>query len=90
MNDLVDNTPKRKVLSLKKEKDVAPVNGNTSPKFLREELSAYMVWCPDGEMPKRVYQADEQKRAIGHAKSLATQTGKRFYVMRTWRGFDAE
>ncbi len=90
MTELVDNKPKRKVLSLKLQNDEKPVRGYTPKKFLHEDISRYMVWCPDGEMPKRVYGPNEGGIAIAHAKRLASETGKRFYVMRTWRGFDPE
>lgn len=88
MNDLSNNPPKRKVLSLKKEGyDVEPAN---SPRYLDELISVYMVWCPDGDMPKRVYKSNEKNKATEHAKKLASETGNRFYVMRSWRGFDPE
>lgn len=90
MTELVANKPKRKVLSLKIEQIEKVPAVDTPPSFLDPEISAYMVWCPDGDMPKRVYQSNEQKRAVGHAMKLASETGRRFYVMRTWRGFDPE
>lgn len=83
----IDNTiSKRKILSLKKDKQKDPEEQSSAPKFLLESI--FMVWCPEGEMPKRVYQKDEKSIAISHAKKLTEQTGKRFYVMRSWRGFD--
>ena len=88
MNELVDSRPKRKVLSLKLQDDTKPEKGTTPKKYLHEDISYYMVWTPDGDMPKRVYCPDEGGIAISHAKKLAQETGRRFYVMRSWRGFD--
>lgn len=88
MTELPIETQKRKVLSLKKEGyDVLPVD---APRYLQEDLSVYMVWCPDGEMPKRVYKSNEKNRAVAHAMKLAAKTGRKFYVMRSWRGFEPE
>lgn len=94
--------PKRKTLSLKRqsrddarcevkaEKAVAELDDVKPPKFLTREQSVFMVWCPEGEMPKRVYQPEEAHIAYGHARQLCEQTGKTFYVMRSWRGFEAK
>ena len=68
------------------KRDEAPDHPGT--RYLLREESVFMVWCADGDMPKRVYQPDEAWIAIKHAFALTKQTGKRFYVMRSWRAFD--
>lgn len=88
MNILANQNPKRKVLSLKRQRDINTDTG-ASRQYLEQDISFFMVWSPDGDMPKRVYNADEAPLAIKHAILLAKKTGNRFYVMRTWRGFDA-
>jgi hypothetical protein len=90
MKELMQQRTKRNILSLKKEEPPVPLTHNRTTLFLKEELSVYMVWCPDADMPKKVYQADEQKKAIGHAKKLADETGRKFYVMRSWRGYEPD
>lgn len=90
MSDLIEQRPKRKVLSLKLEKQTAANTKTSPPQYLRDKSSVYMVWCPSGDMPKRVYLADEKERALGHAKSLAREKGERFYVMRSWRAFEPD
>lgn len=87
MNDLSEAPPKRKLLSLKKEKDTLNFRGEPRH-FVRSENSIFMVYSPDGYMPKRVYRPDEQSIALSHAKSLAAEHGGRFYVMRAWRAFE--
>lgn len=83
MSEVDNKKPARKVLSLK-------LAGQTpnQPQFIQEPWSVYMVWCDGGDMPKRVYRADEKNRAMAHAKKLAAETGKRFYVMRSYRGYE--
>lgn len=90
MNEVVHKKPERKVLSLKLQPDKQAIHGKTPKKYLHGDISHFMVWCPDGEMPKRVYKPGEKNLAITHAKRLAAETGSRFYVMRTWRGYDPE
>lgn len=81
--------PKRKVLSLKKEPAPdQPPKTTQPPRYLNDDFCVYMVWCDGGDMPKRVYQSSERNMAVGHAKALAETTKQRFYVMRSWRGFD--
>lgn len=87
MNYLTQATKKRKVLSLTKQPD--PLKVGTTPRhFVQDADSVFMVFNPDGHMPKRVYLPSEKDIAIGHAKALAKQFGGRFYVMRSWRGFE--
>lgn len=86
MKDLATYTPKRKLLSLKIERDEEMRNQF----YLDSAESIYMVFNQNGHMPKRVYSPKEKKLAIGHAKSLARETGERFYVMRAWRAYDPE
>lgn len=90
MSELVDNKPTRKVLSLKLAPQSQPNASQQPAQFLQDDLCVYMVWREGGDMPKRVYAADERHRAISHAKTLSSETGYRFYVLRSWRGFDAE
>lgn len=85
--ELVQEQPKRKLLSLKKE-TAAPSESPSLPRFVNAPQSVYMVWREGGDMPKRVYGASEKSIAQSHAKKLAEQTGERFYVMRSWRGFE--
>ena len=66
--------------------DEAPDHPGT--RYLLRDESVFMVWREGGDMPKRVYRPDEAWRAIEHAKKLARETGDRFYVLRSWRGFD--
>ena len=91
MNDLTATEPKRKVLSLKIEPDERP-RPQTKPPYHKHFVigseAIYMVFNPNGHMPKRVYASNERKRAIGHAKRLAAEVGERFYVLRAWRGYD--
>ncbi len=89
MNDLPPETRKRKVLSLKKEPDSECREGTTQH-FVNAKESVYMVFCPEGYMPKRVYRPGEKSIAMTHAQRLCEETGKRFFVMRAWRGFDPE
>ena len=88
VTDLAAKPEKRKLLSLRKAPDtIHPTKG--SPKhFVRDSESIYMVFNPDGHMPKRVYQSSEQSIALSHAKALASEHGKRFYVLRAWRAFE--
>lgn len=88
MNELMHDRPKRKVLSLKKEKESSAEKPLTPSRYLKDELSHYMVWCPGADMPKKVYGPNEKSRALWDAQFLTSQKGMRFYVMRTWRGFD--
>jgi hypothetical protein len=90
MSEVIGEVPaKRKVLSLRLEPATTPEE-HAAPKFVENREAVYMVWCDGGEMPKRVYRADEREKAIGHAKLLAAQTGKRFHALRSFRAFDPE
>ncbi len=90
MTDLIpEDRPKRKVLSLRLEPTANP-DKQSEPQFVINREAVYMVWCDEGDMPKRVYRSNERERAISHAKLLAGETGKRFHVLRTYRAFDPE
>ena len=87
MTDLAPLPEKRKLLSLRKEPDTIHTSG-TPRHFVRSGESIYMVFNPNGHMPKRVYPSNEQSIALSHAKALATEQGQRFYVLRAWRAFE--
>ena len=82
--------PKRRVLSLKKEPEPPHDNGSPPPSFIPADESYYMVWRKGGGMPTRVYRAGQRNLAETHAKQLAAKEGVRFYVLRTFRGFEPE
>ena len=80
--DLQDRPRKRKVLSLKIEKE-----GPTEPCFVENAQSVFMVWRVGGDMPKRVYGPTEGSLAKSHAKTLTLETGEQFHVLRSYRSF---
>lgn len=75
---------RRKLLKLK----LAEPEYKHGPLYVEKPHDRYMVWCPEGDMPKRVYGSDEDQVATSHAKILAEETGKTFYVMRAWRAYE--
>lgn len=83
--DLQDRPQKRKVLSLKIEKE-----GLKEPCFVENAQSVFMVWRVGGDMPKRVYGHKEGSIAKSHAKTLALETGEQFHVLRSYRAFIPE
>lgn len=83
MTSLGEMRPKRKVLSLKKDKPEAP----EQPCLVHKSHALYMVWRVGGDMPKRVYQPHERDIAIGHAKKLCDETGQEFHVLRSFRAY---
>jgi hypothetical protein len=90
MNEAIGEVPaKRKVLSLRLEPAKTPEE-EAAPKFVENREAVYMVWCDGGDMPKRVYRADERDKAVSHAKLLASAEGKRFHVLRSFRAFEPE
>lgn len=89
MSEVVDERPRRKVLSLKLEPTQATPSGRKHH-YVNEDESIYMVFSPAGHMPQRVYGPHEKGRATGHAKMLARETGHRFFVMRAWRAYDPD
>jgi len=90
MSDLIpEDRPRRKVLSLRLE-PTANLQKQSEPQFVINREAVYMVWCDDGDMPKRVYRSSERDKAVGHAKILAGLEGKRFHVLRSFRAFDPE
>ena len=84
MNTITEERPKRKVLSLKLDKQ----EGANQPRFVEKKQSVFMVWRDGGNMPVRVYRKPEEHMALKHAQDLCESTGQRFYVMRSWRAFD--
>lgn len=87
MNDLDAPPEKRKVLSLKKQPDT--INAGGTPRhYVGQGQSIYMVYSASGHMPKRVYRSDEQTIALSHAKTLASEHGELFHVLRSWRAFE--
>lgn len=85
MDDVAAIPNKRKILSLKLEK-----HQGQEARFVVPEKSVYMVWCEGGDMPRRVYRSSEKSKAANHAKKLAEQENRRFYVMRSWRGYEPQ
>ncbi len=95
----INPTPrKRKTLSIKTAKPVSAkssksiktqtVERDETPHFVKRDDAVFMVYNPNGYMPKRVY--EEPGLACRHAVLLAKQTGEKFHVMRTWRFMEAE
>jgi hypothetical protein len=80
--DLIQPAQKRKVLSLKTEKEAA-----REPCFVEKDKAVYMVWRVGGDMPKRVYLSHEVDRARSHAKMLSKETGYDFHVLRSYRAY---
>lgn len=82
--DLIEVLPRRKILSIKKEKEATD-----QPCFVEKDSAVYMVWRVGGDMPKRVYRSKEKALAVSHAQLLSAQTGLEFHVLRSYRGFIA-
>lgn len=100
MNDIIDSTAgKRKKLSIaakpviqkkrKIERGIKrlPVVRDDSPSYVSRDDAVFMVYNPDGYMPKKVY--DNPGRACADAIKLAKEFGGKFHVMRTWRFMEA-
>lgn len=65
-----------------------PGQTNHVPFFVKRPDAIYMVYSPDGYLPKKVYA--DQSHALCDAKNLSDLTGKKFHVMRTWRIVEIE
>lgn len=88
MSLILEDPPKRKILRLKHDPQTAEEKKADAPHFVIQAHSFYMVWKEGGDMPQRLYRADERHTAVCHAKALAAKTGERFHVMRSWRAFE--
>lgn len=87
---LAGEPEKRKVLSIRKVPDNDGRPRSMNPHYVNPGDSVYMVFNPNGDMPKRVYPPEERGRAIDHAKLLAAKEGTRVFVLRAWRAFEPE
>jgi hypothetical protein len=83
--DLQQPERKRKVLSLKIEKEDI-----REPCFVEKSSAVYMVWRVGGDMPKRLYLPEEVERAKSHAKKLSEETGFVFHVLRSYRAYTCD
>ncbi len=99
MNDDINNTPKkRKTLSIitkperserKKKRMISqPLKKDGPTSFVARSDAVYMVWNPQGHMPKKVY--DDPHWACCDAAKMAAAFGGKYHVMRTWRFMEAE
>lgn len=84
MQDIAENAPSRKVLSLKLQSSETP----GQPCMVVDEEAVFMVWREGGPAPQRIYRQHERKLALGHAKALCVQTGARYHVLRSFRAFE--
>jgi hypothetical protein len=80
---------KRKTLSLRIMRE-EPEQLTPDTKYVERPEAIYMVYGVGKDMPKRVYKSEEARLACRHAKMLAQQHGGRFYVLRAWRGIEAD
>lgn len=87
MNAIKDKPAKRKTLTLRTKREPAEtLPPNT--KYVERPEAIYMVYGVGRDMPTRVYGTDEARLACRHASQLAHEHGRRFYVLRAWRGMD--
>jgi hypothetical protein len=92
MNEIDKPSKKRKILSIKTEKNPQfPQWIEDYPsKWVDRDKGFIMVYREGGDMPTRVYRPEELSLAIKHAKSLAYKRGDVFHVLRSWRAFHTE
>lgn len=93
MTKAIGYPPKRKTLSIATPRNDPPVltpspakGPATQPRKLRvppREQAVYLVWREGGDLPKKIYR--DPKQANADASVLASTTGERFHVLRSFR-----